>query len=199
MFKKNVLLVMALSDENEGNRLGEFAEVLYTGVGKINATLKLTEALLQRDREDLLVVNVGSAGSHRFSAGTVVCAHRFFERDMDASALGCLPGQTPFEEHVYLDVGLSMENLPLATCFTGDSFVSQLTTEPLYELIDMEAYALAKTCHYFNVPFVCIKYVTDGADGQAATDWRQSLVLATDQLVGTLRQSRIWLDHHKSG
>ncbi len=182
----DVLLVMALREENDSERLNDFGDILYTGVGKINATLHLAEALLQRDRRNLLVLNLGSAGSHVLDAGQVVAVNRFFERDMDATALGCLPGQTPYEEHVYLETGLSLPGMPGKTCSTGDRFLAVTDPDEVYEVIDMEAYALAKTSHHFGVPFACLKFITDGADGQAAADWRSSLALATEALAETL-------------
>ncbi len=184
----DVLLVMALREENVDARLDAFGEILYTGVGKINATLHLAEALLQRDRRNLLVLNIGSAGSHLLDAGQVVAVNRFYERDMDATALGCLPGQTPYEEHVYLETGLSLPGFPGKTCSTGDRFLAMPDPDEVYEVIDMEAYAMAKTSHYFGVPFACLKFITDGADGQAAADWRASLSLATDALVHALER-----------
>jgi len=39
----------------------------------------------------------------------------------------------------------------------------------------MEAYALAKVCHWFDIPFVSYKYITDGADEQAHEDWESNL------------------------
>jgi len=40
-----------------------------------------------------------------------------------------------------------------------------------YNVIDMEAYALAVTAKKENIPFLCLKYISDGADGLAADDW----------------------------
>ena len=39
----------------------------------------------------------------------------------------------------------------------------------------MEAYSLAKVCHYYNIPFISFKYITDGADEQAHEDWETNL------------------------
>ena len=39
----------------------------------------------------------------------------------------------------------------------------------------MEAYALAKVCTYYAVPFISFKYITDGADEQAHEDWELNL------------------------
>ena len=39
----------------------------------------------------------------------------------------------------------------------------------------MEAYALAKVCYQYDVPFISFKYITDGADEQAHEDWESNL------------------------
>ena len=39
----------------------------------------------------------------------------------------------------------------------------------------MEAYALAKVCYRYDIPFVSFKYITDGADEQAHEDWEANL------------------------
>lgn len=180
---RKLLLVLALPQENADNLLGELGhEMLYTGVGKVNAALQLSKALVGRQPEDWLVVNLGSAGSHRFTAGEVVCATHFFERDMDATALGFALGQTPFEEHTYLGTGLPLPGLPGAACYTGDSFVTERHPVLRYDIIDMEAYALAKVCDDFKVPFASVKFITDGADGAAAAEWSEAVVQAAGKL-----------------
>ncbi|MDQ8036133.1 MAG: nucleosidase [Pedobacter sp.] len=184
---KKLLLVLALPEENDGNLLSAHGhEILYTGVGKVNAALKLAEALATRNRDELLVVNLGSAGSHHLPAGQVVCAQQFFERDMDATALGFALGQTPYEEDIHLDYGMVVEGLPQAVCFSGDSFVTEKHPQLALEVIDMEAYALAKVCRHFSVPFCSLKFITDGADGAAATEWRDAVRMAAQHLSAAL-------------
>ena len=39
----------------------------------------------------------------------------------------------------------------------------------------MESYALAKICKLEKIPFICIKYISDGDDGKAADDWQDSV------------------------
>ena len=48
----------------------------------------------------------------------------------------------------------------------------------------MEAYALAKVCHNFDVPFISFKYITDGADEQAHEDWEANLADGIEQFIG---------------
>ncbi|MFT3949523.1 MAG: hypothetical protein QM763_21350 [Agriterribacter sp.] len=40
-----------------------------------------------------------------------------------------------------------------------------------YAVIDMEAYSLAYIAMKKNIPFLFLKYISDGADGMAADDW----------------------------
>ena len=55
-------------------------------------------------------------------------------------------------------------------CGTGDSFVkSQL--EIVCDIVDMEAYALAKVCKIHDIEFKCYKYISDYANDDSSYDW----------------------------
>jgi adenosylhomocysteine nucleosidase len=47
----------------------------------------------------------------------------------------------------------------------------------------MEAYALAKACRLGGAPFACVKYVTDGADDTAASDWQSNVHKAAGEFL----------------
>lgn len=187
--KKNLLLVIALPQENAGNRLDQFGlPILYTGVGKINAAIKLGETL-SKTSEEYIVINLGSAGSHHYPAGETVCITRFFQHDMNATALGFKLGQTPFEEDTHITTRLAIPGMKQATCFTGDSFVTNRHPDLGFDVIDMEAYSLAKTCRHHGADFISLKFITDGADGQAAQDWPEALAMATEHLSEALGET----------
>ena len=160
-----ILIVSALRQE-----LSDIDNVLYTGVGKVNATYKLTNVLTKvygKDRFDL-VINYGTAASKTYS-GLVDCT-KFIQRDMDATPMGLKIGETPFEDepsmidfsHIKNPIGKNL------TCYTGDSFVTDIQ---YMDVVDMEAYALAKTCRNFGIDFVSYKYISD--DGNA-DDWEKN-------------------------
>jgi len=164
---ENVLFVFALEVEaaevfNEHNKL-------LTGIGKVNAACELTKAIHQKKPD--LIVNLGSAGSNHFSKGDVVCCTQFVQRDMDVRGLGFKMYETPFSDiPSILNYGLSMEGLPHGICGTGDNFeTGHAVTE--YNVVDMEAYALAVVAMKEEIPFMCLKYISDGADDNAAEDW----------------------------
>jgi len=43
------------------------------------------------------------------------------------------------------------------------------------DVVDMEAYALAKVCTLEEIRFTSVKYITDGADDNASVDWESNL------------------------
>ena len=47
--------------------------------------------------------------------------------------------------------------------------------EQFGNIVDMEAYALAKVCYRYSVPFISFKYITDDADGDAGGDWEENV------------------------
>jgi len=142
---------------------------VFTGIGKVNAAYELTKAIQKNKPE--LVINLGSAGSTYFPKGEVVCCTRFVQRDMDVRGLGYELYETPLSGlPPVLEYGLTMDNLKNAICGTGDNFEMQHLAEN-YNVVDMEAYALAMIAKKEKIPFLCLKYISDGADGNAADDW----------------------------
>ncbi len=172
------LIVCALEIETQ-NQLNDY-DVLYTGVGKVNATYKLTEKFGKYGTHIPydLVINYGTAGSRKIKKKTLVDCTKFVQRDMDVTGLGFMRGETPFEDEppLMLDFGITKYNTigRRATCGSGDSFVED-RTQYYGEVVDMEAYALAKVCWLRKIPFVSFKYITDGADEQAHEDWEVNL------------------------
>ena len=161
------LFVFALDIESAG----EFDQVrkLVSGAGKVAAAYELATAIRQQRPE--LIINLGSAGSNHFKRSEVVCCTRFVQRDMDATALGFKRYETPFAGiEPLLDYGLKLEDLPEAICGTGDNFETGHSSSD-YQVVDMEGYALAYVAMKENIPFLCLKYISDGADGAAAEDW----------------------------
>ena len=166
-----ILIVSALHKEipNRWEDGLENHSILYTGVGKVNATYNLTKVLMD-DREKYdLVINYGTAASKHVT-GLVDCT-QFIQRDMDATPLGFKKGETPFESEPSM-IDFSHIKNPIGKnlcCYTGDSFATDLT--PYDDVVDMEAYALAKTCRNFGIDFVSYKYISD--DGNA-DDWEKN-------------------------
>ncbi|MGC4233661.1 MAG: hypothetical protein QM594_11840 [Niabella sp.] len=164
---KNVLFSFALA--SEAAAVFEGYNHLITGIGKVNAAYELAKAI--QDKKPSLVVNLGSAGSSYFQKGEVICCTKFVQRDMDVRGLGYEQYETPLSGlPPILEYGLAMEGLKGGICGTGDNFeMGHAATA--YNIVDMEAYALAMITMKENIPFLCLKYISDGADNNAAEDW----------------------------
>ena len=177
MAPSSILFVMALAEE--GVLLPPGSQCLITGIGKINAAMKLAEYLSNHPDTVQQVINLGSAGGVGLPKGECFLVNQTVQFDMDVSPLGFARFETPFDtldDKVTVDSeALSHLGLSQAPCFTSDRFVAGKALPPAAALVDMEAYALAKTCAYFGVPFAAIKYVTDQADAQASDDWGNQL------------------------
>ena len=180
--KQDILIVCALEQETQGqldNYFDDERQILYTGVGKVNATLKLTQRLHSSHLHYMpkmpeLVINYGTAGSRKYEQGELVDCTKFTQRDMDVTGMGYLKGQTPFENLTPMILDYDhVEFNPIGKklrCGTGDNFV-QTDKDTYSDVFDMEAYALAKVCHHYDVPFISFKYITDNANEHSAGDW----------------------------
>ena len=191
MNNKEILIVCALEQETqeELNDWLPFTDdpvwnVLYTGVGKVNATYKLTryfssyQSVPAIRRSYDLVINYGTAGSRELPIGELVDCTKFIQRDMNVTGMGFLKGQTPFEKEVPMILDYDhVEFNPIGKklrCGTGDNFV-QDDIDNYSDVFDMEAYALAKVCHHYKVPFISFKYITDNANETSPKDWKDNL------------------------
>ncbi|HTD75980.1 MAG TPA: 5'-nucleosidase [Steroidobacteraceae bacterium] len=185
-----ILVVMALRVESSGVFENAGVPVLFCGVGKVNAAIALMKELSRYAHlgQDMpLVVNFGSAGSRCHATGALLSCHEFVQRDMDVGGLGFALGVTPYDEAPSpLMFDPVFTQLPAAVCGSGDSFAT-VDVGVACEVIDMEAYALAKVCWHENARFACAKYVTDGADTSAADDWQRNVHRAAEEFLQLFR------------
>lgn len=145
---KAVVCVALKSELNEYTG----APILYTGVGKVNATYTLTEYLFHYKVDT--VINVGSAGGlHSKDRYTLQEIGRILDGDMH------YPN--------YVENWIDVVNPHLYTLGTFDSFQTIKPSKNM-DCVDMEAYALAYVCQRLGKKFICYKYISDiiGDDNQ---------------------------------
>lgn len=172
------LIVFAMKEESRD--VFHDCDVLYTGIGKINAAYALGKYL--HSEKPSLIINMGTAGSRKHQAGTIVNCTSFVQRDMDVTFLGFEKFQTPFSnDPVVIEHGHKVEGYIQGVCGTGDNFdITENANQ--FDVVDMEAYALALICKRENIPFFCLKYVSDGANDDAGHDWNAALQRAAEAL-----------------
>ena len=190
--------MLALAAESAGVFETAGVPVLYCGVGKVNAAIALTRELCRYALAAAplpLVLNFGTCGSRVHAAGAFLACDRFVQRDMDVRGLGFALGVTPFDETpASLSVEPIFTRLRQGICGSGDSFAIT-ECDLACDVLDMEGYALAKVCRLMGAPFGCVKYVTDGADHAAASDWQSNVHKAADQFLALYQSVRTGPDH----
>ena len=121
------IFVAALKEETP--KLSKFH---HTGVGKINASIKLMELINAHKPNQ--VINYGTAGSLKKEISGLIECTTFVQHDMDARGLLDFKlGQTPFDpisKIILSDKGY--------ICATGDRFVKN-QLEINCDIVDMEA------------------------------------------------------------
>jgi adenosylhomocysteine nucleosidase len=152
-----ILVLTAIDDELDKARAPAGFEVIYSGVGKVNAASGATLALLVL--RPSLVINYGTAGRINETASGLVEVAHVVQRDMMAMPL--VPrGRTPYSSNLdRLSSGFDG-----VTCGTGDSFVTsgdRWLNENHVDVVDMELFAIAHVCQRHSIPWRAFKFVAD--------------------------------------
>lgn len=201
---KSILFVMAAEAEY-GPFLRSRFEPLMTGVGPVEAAIVLTRALSQLAQADELpdlVVSLGSAGSAKLEQTEVYQATSVSYRDMDASPLGFEKGRTPFLDlPATIDLPLRIPGIPEASLSTGGNVVSgQAYNGIAADMVDMETFAILRTCQAYELPLIGLRGISDGVEElQHISGWTEylhvidrKLSYAVDSLFTALEDGVFW-------
>lgn len=158
--------------------------ILQSGIGKVNAAIGTT--LLLDVYHPEAIINTGSAGGfgEGLEIGDVVVSSEVRHHDVDAVVFGYEHGQVPNMPAAYLPdarlVTMAREcveqlgevRVVEGLIATGDVFMAcperVATTRsrfPTMLAAEMEAAAIAQTCHLYGCPFVVIRALSDIAGG----------------------------------
>lgn len=169
-----------------GTYRGQTLAVIESGIGKVNAAIA-TAHIIASDRPRA-VINTGSAGGlgKDVHVGDIVVGSRVAHHDVDVRAFGYVIGQVPqMPPEYHADVQLSQAAAEAARVFadaavhhglivSGDQFVDHSDKVarirrdfPDVLAVEMEAAAIAQTCHQLRTPCVVIRAVSDHADEKA--------------------------------
>ena len=162
------LVCVALTEELPDDLPAGYQKII-TGVGKVNAAIALAHALSSNDNVEG-VINYGSAGGFQVRhKGQLLSVRAVLERDMDCTGLGLAPYVTFGEQEALITTA----NEQGVICGTGDNFGPEAAD---YDIVEMEAYALAKVCATHNKAFHCYKYISDiSSDEDAHEQWQENV------------------------
>lgn len=172
-------IAMALESEKRDNF--DDLPVIITSVGKIRCLNSLFKEL-DKDNLPEYIINLGTAGSSRIKRGSVVFVNKFVERDFDVSPTGCEKYVLRDGEEQVFEYGEVPAGEEAYTIGTGDNFCTYGEGD-IWDLVDMEAIAIAKFCKENGIKLICAKYISDGADSDdSGVDWEAALVDGSKKL-----------------
>ena len=150
---QELLIICALNKEFYSEKYSGMT--YYSGIGKLNA-MSSAYRLINKYKPKT-IINVGTVGACDYTLNNVVDCGEFYERDNTFDKI---------DRRIIMDSGK-------AKCGTGDSFL--LLRDIKYDVVDMEAYAIARACRDNNVEFLCYKYVTDYVGKNSREEWNHNL------------------------
>jgi adenosylhomocysteine nucleosidase len=182
--KSQLLIITALESELNKANLPAGVNLVYSGIGKINAAMTSFQAI--HEFQPKRVINYGTAGKINSDLHGLLEIGKVIQRDMLAEPLAPR-GQTPFcqKPREYLSLGGAH------ICGSGDSFVT--ASDPWLvdqgiDVVDMELFPIAATAYHFNIPWQSFKYITDGADENAGNEWHQKINHGEELFLGRLKE-----------
>lgn len=181
----SILYLMAAESEY-GPHLRARINPVMVGIGPVEAAVNTTRILAEANERPRLVVSLGSAGSRLLDHCGVYQAISVSYRDMDASPLGFIRGETPLTG---LPVTLPLEplvpGLVPATLSTGANVVSGAAYDGIAEdMVDMETFAILRACQAFGLPLLALRGISDGkSELRQLSDWTDYLHVIDEKLA----------------
>lgn len=178
----NDLILLAMPEEAPG--LVGKSNVFYTGVGKVNAAI-VAATLIERHKPKR-VFNFGAAGGITTTHGGIYKCTEFSQRDVILG--GCVTG--PQADELHRPIILGTDGYEVST---GDNFVTD-TYGIIADIVDMEAFSIAKACQIAGVEFICYKYISDMADDNAADHFTDHVHKGEEHYLAILKEYGVNLE-----
>jgi adenosylhomocysteine nucleosidase len=161
---KLVVAAMDIEAKHFINLIDNEVHTILTGIGKVNASSKLTKFLENNQVE--VIYNLGFAGgSNHFNVGDIIIVNEANYHDFDLSNFGYSKGQVPglpktFQTNLkLLEETKKVLNAKVSKLYTGDYFMTETAKEMF--VVDMEGAALYHVAYLYNIPIISIKIVSD--------------------------------------
>ncbi len=160
---------------------------VYTGIGKVAATAGATMLALKNCEA---IFNFGFSGAiSKVKKGELVLGAGFFEHDFDLTPIGYEPCQKrrncdpvlKADEFLLSEFKKHFLGIFEGIFATGDCFVSNAALRDKLRddygavACDMETAAVADVCKMAEIPFVCLRQISDDAGDSAADIYRETI------------------------
>lgn len=158
----------------------------FTGIGRENATRTMLAFARKHQGEDLVIVNAGTVGSPKFPVNTIVSVNEIISAGTMFNDFEMRPR--------HFEVPVAQE-LPLATLYSSDCFVSPDVFNPAYldtlkahsQCFDMESSALFSVADIYGIPYYSFKIVSDNLDVPFSV-WEERVGSLSQKLTAYLEQ-----------
>lgn len=179
---------------HSGELFGHPVVAAFSRWGKVAAASTTTEIILSHGATAVVFTGVAGAISTRLRVGDIVVATTLAQHDMDASPL-FPPGEIPLlgmrdfradpswrdrlvtAARAFTDAEAPGATVVLGPIASGDRFIASESARravrricPEAIAVEMEGAAAAQVCHEHDVPFACVRTISDAADDHAHHD-----------------------------
>ena len=157
--------------------------LIYSGVGKLNASVATIQAIDKHKPN--FILNLGTVGALNNDISGVVEIREVFQRDFDAEPLSP-KGKVPFDNKPEVLTSSFGEY----SCGTGDTFVRSKDpwlVDNQIDVVDMELFAIAHACYSKGLPWRSLKFITDYVSRDSGEDWQKNLEVSGTALTKVLK------------
>ncbi len=169
--KNSIVVIVALEDELNADNISSHIPIIYSGIGKVNASIATFRAIKEYNPD--LIINFGTVGKITPSLSGLIQIGSVIQRDMIAEPLAPR-GSVPFSNKPSKFISISNGHI----CGSGDSFVTQQDdwlTQNGVDVVDMELFAIAAVAHEHNIDWVSYKFISDDANESSGQDWSKQV------------------------
>ena len=146
----------------------KYRNVYCVGVGKVNSALNTM--LLIQELKPNRVINLGTAGGLTVGSG-IYRINNVFQHDVNLKPVGLKPGEHLNDPYSFINLGGEGK-----TCASGDLFVTEPNKLRIdCDIVEMEAYSIAKACLLTGTQCDIWKYISDKADENANVTWKEQV------------------------
>lgn len=182
-----------------GNIQNKPCIITKCGVGKVNSA-RTTQILIDNFQIEY-IINIGSAGSlkENLKIGDIIIGKELIQHDFDITAFGHEKGYiTDIGKTFYSDekliqktkkvipIILNQVEAKVGLIASGDIFCTseamkeKIKTKFNADCVEMEGAAIAQVCNLDNIPFLCIRAISDSPNEKNEIDFEKFLSKAAN-------------------
>ena len=172
---------------------GHTLYIVYSKIGKVNATLTATTLVEKFGVEKVIFSGVAGAVNDSLKVGDLVLATKLIQHDVDITAFGHPFGFIP-ESGDYVDADAALNAVAVKAAdemglklmqgiiATGDQFIADEKKKNWIretynaDALEMEGASVAYVCSSFGIPFCVLRAISDAADMDAGFSFDEFLV-----------------------